>query len=59
KRARENFTPQIPANPRNCRHRRTQGTWQNSPAPGFRGVISQEKIAVYLPKNLVNLSNFI
>ena len=33
----------IPAFARICRHRRTQGLWQYSPAPGFRGVISREK----------------
>ena len=53
----------IPATPRICRHDRRSDPWQYSPAPGFRGVISQEnnsrKNPVNLSKNPVNLSKFI
>ena len=49
--------------PRICRYHGLGGPWQNSPAPGFRGVISKEnnsrKYPVNLSKNPVNLSNFI
>ena len=52
-----------PAFARIFRHRRGRGPWQNSPAPGFRGVKPQEnnsrKYPVNLPKNTVNLSKFI
>ena len=52
-----------PAFARICRHRWSRGSWQYSPAPGFRGVISQEnnsrKYLVNLSKNTVNLSEFI
>ena len=51
------------ATPRICRHRVMSGSWENPPASGFRGVISQEnnsrKYPVNLSKNPVNLSNFI
>ena len=54
---------EIPAFARICRHGRRSGPWQYSPAPGFRGVISQEnnsrKYPVNLSKNPVNLSEFI
>lgn len=49
---------QLPEFARICRYRRPDGPWQNSPALGFRSVISLEKIYIYLSKNPVNLPNF-
>ena len=37
---------QFAAFPRICRHRRPGGSWQNSPAPGFHGVLSSKIICL-------------
>ena len=51
---------QVTAFARICCHRARRGSWQNSPAPHFRGDISPKNlISGNLSKNPVNLSIFI